>query len=155
MSFAGDSMGARTGPPSRQSGRRWKVDSGAIFVLHVCVKVKNRLQCNSENRKRTHAWRLGGALSKSYAWGVVGLVRCDDIVSQQKRFFKKGATVDIRQTDKKTETVSVRIPAALASELRAIAQADDVAVGRTARAALIVGMKHIKALRGIGPQPTA
>lgn len=81
--------------------------------------------------------------------------RCDDIVSQPKRFFKKGATVDIRQTDKKTETVSVRIPAALASELRAIAQADDVAVGRTARAALIVGMKHIKALRGIGPQPTA
>lgn len=73
----------------------------------------------------------------------------------QKGFSKKGATVDIRQTDKKTETVSVRIPAALASELRAIAQADDVAVGRTARAALIVGMKHIKALRGIGPQPTA
>ena len=61
----------------------------------------------------------------------------------------------IRQQDKKSESISVRIPAALASELRAIAQADDVAMGRTARAALIVGMKHIKALRGIGPQPTA
>lgn len=63
--------------------------------------------------------------------------------------------MDIRQTDKKTETVSVRIPAALASELRAIAAADDCAMGRTARAALVLGMKHIKALRGIGPQPAA
>jgi hypothetical protein len=113
----------------------------------------------TENRKRTHAWRLGGALSKSYAWALVALVRCKPIIAHQKRFAKqeRGATVEtvIKQQDRKTETVSVRIPAALASELRAIAQADDVAMGRTARAALIMGVRHIKALRGIGPQPTA
>lgn len=59
--------------------------------------------------------------------------------------------MDIRQTDKKSATVSVRIPAALALELRALAQADDVPMGRTARAALIMGVRAIKTLRGMQP----
>ena len=131
--------------------------NGADFWIARLPKRQKTVTMLTENRKRTHAWRLGGALSKSHAWGVVGLVRCNGSIAHQKRFAKqeRGATVDIRQTDKKTETVSVRIPAALASELRAIARADDVAMGRTARAALIVGVRHIKALRGIGPQPAA
>ena len=59
--------------------------------------------------------------------------------------------MDIRQTDKKSETVSVRIPAALALERRAEARAGDVAMGRTARAALIMGLRAIKTLRGMQP----
>lgn len=91
------------------------------------------------------------------AWAFVRSCVVMTLYHIKKRFpRKRGATVEtmeIRQTDKKSETVSVRIPAALAVELRALARADDVALGRTARAALIVGVRAIRALRGM--QPTA
>lgn len=103
---------------------------------------------------------LGGLAVRSQNLHARAFVRSCVVMTLyhiKKRFpRKRGATVEtmeIRQTDKKSETVSVRIPAALAVELRALARADDVAVGRTARAALIVGVRAIKTLRGM--QPTA
>ena len=52
--------------------------------------------------------------------------------------------VDIRQVDKKDVRLSLRIPAALAVELRDLAAGNDVAVSRQARAALLVGVKTMR-----------
>lgn len=63
-------------------------------------------------------------------------------------FGKDGKMVDIRQTDVKNERLSLRIPAALAAELKTLAAGNDVAVSRQARAALLVGVKAMRQAQG-------
>jgi len=55
--------------------------------------------------------------------------------------------VDIRQSDKKDVRLSVRIPAALAVELRNLAQAQDVSTARMTRAVMLAGVKTLRDMR--------
>ena len=55
--------------------------------------------------------------------------------------------VDIRQSDKKDVRLSVRIPAALAVELRNLAQAQDVSTARMTRAVMLAGVKALRDMR--------
>ena len=55
--------------------------------------------------------------------------------------------VDIRQSDKKDVRMSLRIPAALAAELRNLAQAQDVSTARVTRAVMLAGVKALRDMR--------